>query len=104
MREELKYAGILPPLATPQHKLEVKIKDLKDGEFREAVITETSKKAILCDVGLKKQIKLLTNKKKPHKKRSKDHCKDKKRKKRGLRIPCDEGGGTRILGLSCKHY
>lgn len=63
LKEELKYAGILPPLATPQHKLEVKIKDLSDGAFREAVITEISTKKIMCDIGLKKKIKILIDKK-----------------------------------------
>jgi len=80
LKEELKYAGILPPLATPQHKLEVKIKDLKDGEFREAVITETSKRAIMCDVGLKKKIKILINKKKHIKKGQRVTVKIKKEK------------------------
>lgn len=80
LREELKYAGILPPLATPQHKLEVKIKDLRDGEFREAVITETSKRAIMCDVGLKKKIKLLTVKKNRIKKGQRVTVKIKKEK------------------------
>ncbi len=80
LREELKYAGILPPLATPQHKLEIKIKELKDGEFREAVITETSKKAIMCDVGLKKKIRLLVDEKNRIKKGQRVTVKMKKEK------------------------
>ena len=63
LREELKYVGILPPLTTPQHQLEIKIEELKDGEFREAVITDLSERKILCDVGLKKKINLRISKK-----------------------------------------
>jgi len=52
LKPELKYAGILPPLRTPHHPLENKSKKLKDGEYREGVVTSVSNKGSIVDVGV----------------------------------------------------
>jgi len=51
---ELRYAGILPPLRTPHHPLANKAKDLKIGEFREAVVTSATREGTFADVGVEK--------------------------------------------------
>lgn len=52
LKPELKYAGILPPLRTPHHPLENRSKKLKDGEYREGVVTSVSDKGSIVDVGV----------------------------------------------------
>lgn len=52
MNPLLQYAGILPPLRTPHHPLERRIKNLKDGEHREGVTISTSKEGTLVDIGV----------------------------------------------------
>lgn len=53
---ELRYAGILPPLRTPHHPLANKAKDLKIGEFREAVVTSSSCGGVFADIGVEKPV------------------------------------------------
>jgi len=48
LTKELKYAGILPPLRTPHHKLK---RDPKAGEIREGVIIKKGKR-LYADIGL----------------------------------------------------
>ena len=48
----LQYAGILPPLRTPHHPLNRRIKDLRPGEFREAVTLSETEKHVLLDIGV----------------------------------------------------
>jgi hypothetical protein len=50
----LQYAGILPPLRTPHHPLNRRIKELKVGEFREAVTLSATEKQTLVDIGVEK--------------------------------------------------
>jgi hypothetical protein len=50
----LQYAGILPPLRTPHHPLNRRMKELKVGEFREAVAVSTAEKQTLLDIGVEK--------------------------------------------------
>jgi predicted SPOUT superfamily RNA methylase MTH1 len=45
LKPELRYAGILPPLRTPHHPLNRKIKNLKIGEYREGVTIQKRKRA-----------------------------------------------------------
>jgi len=45
LNPDLQYAGILPPLRTPHHPLNHRTKELRVGEFREAV-TLSQKKAL----------------------------------------------------------
>lgn len=49
---ELKYAGILPPLRTPNHPLKKPVKELKIGEIREGVTIKTFRDQSLVDIGL----------------------------------------------------
>ncbi len=56
---ELRYAGILPPLRTPHHPTQSKMKNLKIGEFREGVVVAENKRGILVDVGVEKPIPVL---------------------------------------------
>jgi predicted SPOUT superfamily RNA methylase MTH1 len=55
---QLQYAGILPPLRTPNHPLGRYSKNLKIGEFREGVIINSNKKFSLIDIGVEKPAKL----------------------------------------------
>lgn len=47
----LEFAGVLPPLRTPHHKLEVKPQDIQVGELREAVTVNQAGKTF-ADAGL----------------------------------------------------
>lgn len=68
LRPELRYAGVLPPLRTPHHPLQNRVKDLVDGEYREGVTVSSTKDGTLVDVGVERYI-LIPNKKIPHNKR-----------------------------------
>jgi predicted SPOUT superfamily RNA methylase MTH1 len=52
LKPELQYAGILPPLRTPHHPINRKMKDLKIGEYREGVAVSKSKEGMLVDIGV----------------------------------------------------
>jgi len=52
LRSELQYAGILPPLRTPHHPLNRKMKNLKIGEYREGVTLSRIKEGTLMDIGI----------------------------------------------------
>ena len=54
LRPELRYAGVLPPLRTPHHPLNRKIKNLKVGEYREGVTLSRTGKGILVDIGVER--------------------------------------------------
>lgn len=56
---ELRYVGILPPLRTPHHPIESKMRDLKIGEFREGVVVSENKSGVLVDIGVEKPIPIL---------------------------------------------
>jgi predicted SPOUT superfamily RNA methylase MTH1 len=51
---KLKYAGILPPLRTPNHPLNSKSKKLMVGEYREGVIIGKQKEGMLVEIGVEK--------------------------------------------------
>jgi len=51
----LKYAGILPPLKIPHHLPKVPLTEIKLGEYREGIISET-KGQVLADLGLSSPI------------------------------------------------
>lgn len=59
LKPVLRYAGIIPPLRTPHHQLNRKIKDLKFGEYREGVIISKKKDGVLVDIGVEQPIILL---------------------------------------------
>ena len=50
----LQYAGILPPLRTPHHPLNRKIRKLKAGEYREGVTLSKTKEGVLVDIGVER--------------------------------------------------
>jgi len=52
LEPELQYAGILPPLRTPHHPLNRRIKDLKIGEYREGVVLSRNSEGALVDIGV----------------------------------------------------
>jgi len=52
LNPDLQYAGILPPLRTPHHPLSRRTKELRLGEFREAVVLSTLDKQALVDIGV----------------------------------------------------
>jgi predicted SPOUT superfamily RNA methylase MTH1 len=52
LRPELQYVGILPPLRTPHHPLNRKMKDLKVDEYREGVTLSRTEKETLVDIGV----------------------------------------------------
>ncbi|MEM3640633.1 MAG: RNA methyltransferase [Candidatus Bathyarchaeia archaeon] len=68
LKPELRYAGILPPLRTPHHPLNRKIKNLKVGEYRDGVTLSKTNEGTLIDIGVEKPA-LLVNKQLPMQKR-----------------------------------
>ncbi|MFQ6134965.1 MAG: putative RNA uridine N3 methyltransferase [Nitrososphaerales archaeon] len=56
-RAELKYAGLLPPLRTPHHKLAERLSDIRRGEYREGVVVER-RGGLHVDVGLPRLVPL----------------------------------------------
>ncbi len=59
LKPELRYAGILPPLRTPHHPLNRKVRDLKIGEYREGVTLSKRKTGVLVDVGIERPVLLI---------------------------------------------
>jgi len=54
LEPELRYAGVLPPLRTPHHPLNRRMKNLKLGEYREGVVLSKTKAGVLVDIGVEK--------------------------------------------------
>jgi methyltransferase len=52
LKPELQYAGILPPLRTPHHPLQGRIRDLTMGEYREGMVVSRVKNGFLVDIGV----------------------------------------------------
>jgi len=52
LEPRLRYAGILPPLRTPHHPLNRKIRNLKVGEYREGVVLSKTTEGTLVDIGV----------------------------------------------------
>jgi predicted SPOUT superfamily RNA methylase MTH1 len=52
LEPELQYAGILPPLRTPHHPLNRKMKSLKVGEYREGVALSRTRDGTMIDIGV----------------------------------------------------
>lgn len=61
LRPELQYAGILPPLRTPHHPLNRKMKNLKVGEYREGVTLSRTKEGTLIDIGVEQPALIVNN-------------------------------------------
>ncbi|MGB9740177.1 MAG: putative RNA uridine N3 methyltransferase [Candidatus Bathyarchaeia archaeon] len=54
LKPQLRYAGVLPPLRTPHHPLNRKIRDLKVGEYREGVTISSDESGTRVDIGVEK--------------------------------------------------
>lgn len=52
LNPHLQYAGILPPLRTPHHPLNRRVKELRVGEFREAVTLSRTEQQTFVDIGV----------------------------------------------------
>ncbi len=52
LRPELQYAGILPPLRTPHHPLQRRMKKLHLGEYREGATLSPSSEGTKIDIGV----------------------------------------------------
>jgi len=68
LRPELQYAGILPPLRTPHHPLNRKMKNLKVDEYREGATLSRTKEGTLIDIGVEQPV-LIVSKQLPVEKR-----------------------------------
>ena len=62
IKPELRFAGVLPPLRTPHHPLQNRVKDLVDGEYREGAVIAHTQDGTLVDVGVERHA-LIRNKK-----------------------------------------
>ncbi|MEM3442688.1 MAG: putative RNA uridine N3 methyltransferase [Candidatus Bathyarchaeia archaeon] len=54
LKTQLRYAGVLPPLRTPHHPLNRKMRDLKIGEYRDGVTISSDKNGTRVDIGVEK--------------------------------------------------
>jgi predicted SPOUT superfamily RNA methylase MTH1 len=52
LRPELQFVGILPPLRTPHHPLNRRMKNLKIGEYREGATVAETREGSLVDIGV----------------------------------------------------
>jgi len=52
LEPNLQFAGILPPLRTPNHPVSGKTRDLKAGEYRDGSVLSISKEGLLVDIGV----------------------------------------------------
>ncbi len=52
LEPNLQYAGILPPLRTPNHPVSGKTRDLKAGMYREGLVQSKVKDGLLVDIGI----------------------------------------------------
>lgn len=68
LKPELQYVGILPPLRTPHHPLDRRMKNLEVGEYREGVTVSKIKEGTLVDIGVE-QPAFILNKQLPMGKR-----------------------------------
>ena len=52
MNPQLRFAGILPPLRTPNHPVSPRLSDLKAGDIREGVVMEANAQISRVDIGV----------------------------------------------------
>jgi len=64
IKPELRYAGVLPPLRTPHHPLNRRMKNLKVGEYREGATVSVTRKGTLIDIGVEQPV-LIPNRQLP---------------------------------------
>ncbi len=58
LKPTLRYAGVLPPLRTPNHPLESKVSKLPSSSFREGVVVKSVNDGSLVEVGLDELVKI----------------------------------------------
>ncbi len=63
MREELKYAGILPPLRTPHHPKKIDVKKICIGDVRIGMISRVENNKTYLELGLGKDVPLISHQK-----------------------------------------
>ena len=61
LEPELQYAGILPPLRTPHHPLNARLKGLSVGKYREGVVLSRTGDGALVDIGIENPAFLRNN-------------------------------------------
>jgi len=59
LQPELQFAGILPPLRTPHHPLNKKIRSLKIGDYREGVTLAKANEGTQVDIGVEQNALIL---------------------------------------------
>jgi predicted SPOUT superfamily RNA methylase MTH1 len=57
-RQELSYAGTLPPLRTPHHPTDGNSRRLKKGGFREGVVVSEEEDTYIVDIGVERTMKV----------------------------------------------
>jgi methyltransferase len=58
MNPDLRFAGILPPLRTPNHPTSRRSSDLKSNEVREGVAVQTSSQVSMVDIGVESLVEV----------------------------------------------
>jgi len=56
---ELRFAGILPPLRTPDHPLAVRMSGLRAGEYREGIVLTSDREGSLVDIGVEHPLRVM---------------------------------------------
>jgi len=59
LQNALRFAGLLPPLATPHHPTTSRLASFHDHEIREGIIVKTRKNRFYVDIGAEESIQLL---------------------------------------------
>jgi predicted SPOUT superfamily RNA methylase MTH1 len=60
MNPDLRFAGILPPLRTPNHPTSRRSSDLKPSEVREGVAVQTNSQVSMVDIGVESLVEVPT--------------------------------------------
>jgi hypothetical protein len=61
LSSSLRFAGLLPPLNTPNHQTENRFDFLRDGEYRDGYAMKSDKGRTLVDIGVGKLLKTSVN-------------------------------------------
>jgi predicted SPOUT superfamily RNA methylase MTH1 len=60
-RDELQFAGMLPPLRTPHHPNSTHIDTLKGGEYRDGVVISKDEAGFMVDIGINSPLRIRGN-------------------------------------------
>jgi predicted SPOUT superfamily RNA methylase MTH1 len=61
-RDELQFAGMLPPLRTPNHPTSTHLDALKEGDYREGVVMNKDEKGCTVDIGVNAPFRIRSKK------------------------------------------